>query len=196
MIVKTNDENYKAIAQAIREKTGTDQKYLPEEMAAAIVSIQDGGGTDLSDSILSKSFSGVYKSGALKTVDAYMMQTMQGLTGLYTPSLSNIGSNGFAYCRSLKYAYIKGGTISNLAFVATDSLVSLIITNNETSVLSSIGAFQQSAISSGVGYIYVPDDLVEQYKVATNWATYATQIKGMSEIPAEVQEWINQQEAA
>ena len=34
------------------------------------------------------------------------------------------------------------------------------------------------------GYIYVPDDMVETIKAATNWSTYASQIKGLSELPA------------
>ena len=32
------------------------------------------------------------------------------------------------------------------------------------------------------GYVYVPDDLVEQYKVATNWVAYADRIKPLSEL--------------
>ena len=32
---------------------------------------------------------------------------------------------------------------------------------------------------------YVPDDLVNSYKEATNWSTYADRIKPLSELPAE-----------
>ena len=35
------------------------------------------------------------------------------------------------------------------------------------------------------GYIYVPDALVDSYKKATNWVTYADQIKPLSELPTE-----------
>lgn len=35
------------------------------------------------------------------------------------------------------------------------------------------------------GYIYVPDDWVEQVKAASNWSTIATQIKGLSELDNE-----------
>lgn len=31
------------------------------------------------------------------------------------------------------------------------------------------------------GYIYVPDALVDSYKAATNWSTYASQIRPLSE---------------
>lgn len=43
-IVTTDDNNYKNIAAAIRNKTGTTDVYTPEQMPAAIQSIQGGGG--------------------------------------------------------------------------------------------------------------------------------------------------------
>ena len=36
MLVRTDSENYDAIAQALRDKTGNDMMYTPSEMAAAI----------------------------------------------------------------------------------------------------------------------------------------------------------------
>lgn len=37
------------------------------------------------------------------------------------------------------------------------------------------------------GYIYVPDLLVNDYKTATGWSDFATQIKGLSELPSNNQ---------
>lgn len=45
------------------------------------------------------------------------------------------------------------------------------------------GVLAGSKIAAGTGYIYVPDDAVDAYKAATNWSTYAAQIKGLSELP-------------
>ena len=45
--------------------------------------------------------------------------------------------------------------------------------------------FYNTAIENGTGYIYVPDSLVDSYKTATNWSTYASQIKPISELPQE-----------
>lgn len=39
-----------------------------------------------------------------------------------------------------------------------------------------------TTIAKGTGYVYVPDDMVDTYKSATNWSAYADQIKGMSEL--------------
>lgn len=37
-------------------------------------------------------------------------------------------------------------------------------------------------IASGTGFIYVPDELVESFKVANGWSDYSNQIKGVSEL--------------
>lgn len=41
----------------------------------------------------------------------------------------------------------------------------------------------QAALPSSLTSIYVPDASVDAYKAATNWATYAGQIKAVSELP-------------
>ena len=51
------------------------------------------------------------------------------------------------------------------------------------STLSASNAFGNSAIAKGTGYIYVPYALLEQYKVATNWATYANQFRAIEDYP-------------
>ncbi len=48
--------------------------------------------------------------------------------------------------------------------------------------LSNSNAFANTPIAQGTGYIYVPDNLVASFKTATNWSTYASQIKGVSEL--------------
>lgn len=98
------------------------------------------------------------------------------LTVLKLPSITDIsGSGTFNNCSNLIALVLPGRTICNLG--------------------NTIG-FNGTPIEDGTGYIYVPDDLVEQYKVATNWTTYANQIKGLSEIPEEVKQILDQQEGA
>lgn len=183
------------IADAIRAQLGTEQQYTPESMAKAIGSIQ-GDGAALADSIIDKSFSGTYKSANLTSIGQYMMSGQSGLTGFFAPNLKQIQFNAFSYCSVLKYIYIQGGEIQSNSFFACKGIVALVIKSTAVTTLNTAASLNGSSIASGTGYIYVPDDLVDQYKVATNWATYANQIKGLSEIPAEVQEWLDQQEAA
>ena len=67
-------------------------------------------------------------------------------------------------------------------------LNTLILRADTICTLSSTGALTNTPISKGVGYIYVPDDLVDSYKSATNWSVYANQIKGISELESEITE--------
>lgn len=64
-------------------------------------------------------------------------------------------------------------------------LSALILRSTE---LCSIGInvtnlFTNTPIASGTGYIYVPKALIEDYKVATNWSTYANQIRAIEDYP-------------
>lgn len=67
-------------------------------------------------------------------------------------------------------------------------LNTLILRADTVCTLSSTDALMNTPISRGIGYIYVPDDLIDSYKTATNWAVYANQIKGISEFESEVTE--------
>ena len=91
----------------------------------------------------------------------------------------------FSNCSSLTtldFSNIK--TIGPKFAQYSSSLSTLIIRNPTTlATLGSTNAFSNTPIASGTGYIYVPDDLVNSYKQATNWSTYAAQIKGLSELP-------------
>lgn len=62
--------------------------------------------------------------------------------------------------------------------------LSKFVLPNVTKVISCpYGLFTNTAIANGTGYIYFPDDLVDEYK--SKWTTYASQIKGISELPTE-----------
>ena len=67
------------------------------------------------------------------------------------------------------------------------SQLSKVVLQNVTAVptLSNTNAFGSTPIASGTGFIYVPDTLVDDFKTATNWSTYADQIKPISEMPTE-----------
>lgn len=73
-------------------------------------------------------------------------------------SLTRISSNVFAYCSSLQYIRIEATTPPTLG--------------------------STSAIPSTIGAIYVPDASVAAYQAATNWSSFASKIKGISEMPA------------
>ena len=69
-------------------------------------------------------------------------------------------------------AFKEGASLEKLILRKTDSICTL----------ANVSAFTDSLIDYGTGYVYVPDNLVDSYKSATNWSTYADQIKPLSEL--------------
>ena len=57
----------------------------------------------------------------------------------------------------------------------------LIIRSESLPALASANSFESTPIASGTGFIYVPSDLVESYKTATNWAVYASQFRALED---------------
>lgn len=204
------------IADAIRAQLVTQQQqYTPESMAAAIGSIQ-GGGNDLAKAVITKTVSDInltYDVGAYAFYDCASINPhfLEGCTSIGSYAFQNclhiervsatyvvtINGNAFIGINSLKWVNLPAAqSIGKGCFNNCKALVTLIVSAPTLCTLDSVGALSGTHIASGTGYIYVPDDLVDQYKVATNWATYASQIKGLSELPAEVQEWLDQQGGA
>lgn len=92
-----------------------------------------------------------------------------------------IGVSSFQNCRGLKEAYFDSVTsIGKSAFYLCQGLEKLVI--RTPSVCKLANAMENNKISSKTGYVYVPDNLVDSYKSATNWSAVASQIKPLSEL--------------
>lgn len=113
---------------------------------------------------------GIYSCSALTTIDLHSAEKIgqrgvgscYDLTLINLPSLSEIDAYAFSYCRNL---------------------ISIIISNNNICKLNNTNAFNETPIKDGTGYIYVPKVLVDSYKSATNWTTYADQIRAIEDYP-------------
>lgn len=127
-----------------------------------------------------------------------------GLESISLPSCTTLGSNSFFATQQLVLAILPLVTsisgfcfnyssvqkidtssltsIKNSAFYNTKQLDTLILRNSSVCALENVNAFQDTKIAAGTGYIYVPDNLVDSYKTATNWVTFANQIKPISEL--------------
>lgn len=93
------------------------------------------------------------------------------------PKLETIGEQGFEYCDVLETIELPSITsIPAECFLQCSSLESLILSGSTMATLSHTNAFTGTPIAEGLGYIYVPADLVDTYKAATNWQAYANQI--------------------
>ena len=116
----------------------------------------------------------------------------KSLTTIDLPKCTSIGGNTFYNCKSLTTVNLPECTsIGDFAFDGCTNLTTIILSNNQVVTLGNINVFYSSSIANSTGYIYVPDNLVDSYKTATNWSSYANQIKPISELSDELKEEYN-----
>ena len=118
---------------------------------------------------------------AVTSIGNSVFSSCSKLTTVDFPAVTIIGDNAFSSCSNLTTANFPAVTsISSGAFSGCTKLTTLILRNTEkVATLNSTNAFNNAANC----IIYVPDELVDDYKTATNWSAYAYRIKGLSELP-------------
>ena len=116
-------------------------------------------------------------------INSYAFSGCTSLTSIDLPVCTNINSYAFNRCTSLTSIDLPVCTsIGSSAFNRCTKLTSIKLANtSKICTLSDSNAFNNTPIANKAGYIYVPDELVEQYKKSTNWSVYASQIKPLSE---------------
>ena len=101
-----------------------------------------------------------FENTQLTSISSELFRDCSSLTEIALPAgVTSIGSNAFYGCSSLQYIRIEATTPPTLA--------------------------STNAIPSKIGAIYVPDESVAAYQAATNWSSFASKIKGISEMPAK-----------
>lgn len=163
----------------------------------------------IEDSILDRSITELVND-RITTIGNYALQASKSLTKLIVPNVTRLEAYSISGCPALQEI-----DFSSVEFIGQQALASLqikklvlpkvqtfyvqsflaatteaiVITQSENvASMVNVSAFNASSIAKGTGFIYVPDNLVESYKSATNWSTYAEQIKGLSELPDEYKE--------
>ena len=102
------------------------------------------------------------------------------LMSVSLPAVKSIGSSAFYMCSALTSVSLPAvESIGNSAFIYCSNLTTMSIGTNLDTVCT---LSNTSAIPSEVSVIYVPYNLQEQYKTATNWSSFADKIQGY-EVP-------------
>lgn len=126
----------------------------------------------------------------LTTVASTMFSGCDKLTEVNIPNATVIEGSAFQYCTALmkldcpKVTAING---TNVFGTFNSNCMNTLILRSETMcTLANTGSFgtganANTAIGKGNGYIYVPRALVDSYKAATNWSTYATQFRALED---------------
>lgn len=125
--------------------------------------------------------------GSLSSVENIGSSAFQatGIGQLVLPACTSIG----AYVAQTSYRLglvdlTKRVDLGNAMYYA-HSLASVIL---RSPTLCPCSSFSGTPFENGIGYIYVPSDLVDSYKSATNWSAYASQIVPISEYPKALQD--------
>ena len=135
----------------------------------------------------------VFVNSAIQQADFPLVTTIgdrcfnmaKNLTSANLPLVTALPADAFrnSTIRTADFAAVTN--INRTAFTDCTSLETLIIRTPSVCVISDISvALRGSKIAAGTGYIYVPDNLVESYKTATNWVALANQIKPISALEA------------
>ena len=83
--------------------------------------------------------------------------------------VKTFADSSFRSCTKIKWIYSSQvETIIGPCFADCSSLTALVIASDAVAKLGANNAFIRTPIADGTGYIYVKDELVEQYKEATN----------------------------
>ena len=116
-------------------------------------------------------------------LDSNMFYGCKALQNVTATAAVSTGEHTFRECIALKTIDLPSMTsIAANSFYGCTGIEKLILRSTTAATLSNVSAFTGSSIESGTGYIYVPDNLVDTYKAATNWSIFANQIKRLSEL--------------
>lgn len=194
------DENTMiSIGNAIRSKTKKEDLILPKDMPSEIQSMNTGGDTRILNGIINRTIKDIYIDTSVGDYAFYYCTFVKPTFG---DNCTKIGYEPFYYCYAIEgintnkvteigsYAFFGSKNLSkadlpNVIRISSDvfnwtKLETLILRSNKVCSLAS-GAFYGTPIEKGEGYIYVPKALIEQYKVATNWVTFANQFRAIED---------------
>lgn len=136
--------------------------------------------------LLDGSISGEYVNATVETVGANSFGSYYGdmkVTSVRFTAAKTVGGNAFEYCSALERAdFAVLESIGSMAFKDCTRLATLILQGPTVCSLGS-DALYRTKIASGTGYIYVPAGLIEEYKAAANWASFASKFRAIEDYP-------------
>ena len=184
----TNTADLTAVADAIRAKGGISNPLVyPDGFVSAIQAIETGGGSgsdELVNSLIDRTISGTYVNNTVTIIGRYGLAGCTKLTSVVLPAVRTTDGNSINGCSELiKADFSNLQNIRYSTFYSNKKLVALIIRTQVVAKLENTSAFKDTPIISGKGYVYVPSALVNSYKSATNWSTYADQIRAIEDYP-------------
>lgn len=137
----------------------------------------------ITDCILNREIT-EYVNDTVSELGLYAFVYCRSLTKIRCDAVIRLANYAMRDCTALTEARFDSlsKTIGNYVFYNCSSLVKLILPSSDICQLLNVNSFAGTPIANGTGYVYVSDNLMDSYKTATNWATFADQIKPISEL--------------
>ena len=119
------------------------------------------------------------------SLGAYAFYQCSNLETFTLPKLTTISTQTWYMCPKLEHADCgQLNSITAQTFNSCAALKALILRKTSSiCTLSNANGVSGSGIGKGTGYVYVPADLIEAYKTATNWSTFANQFRAIEDYP-------------
>ena len=170
----------RSLISASNAKTGGADATLTDALKTLI----DGYGIPdhtVEDSLVTRTIT-EYSNDRVTNVGPYAFYAIKQFTTAKFQNVTSVGNVAFGYCYGLTTADFPNATIINTyTFDHCLTLTKLILRKNTVCTLSNTNALTNTPIASGTGYIYVPSALIDEYKAATNWVTYAAQFRALED---------------
>ena len=121
----------------------------------------------------------------LNNVQQYLFMGCSALENVTFPKVAYVAEQAMESCSALTYVDLPiCKRIDAKGFNKCSSLETLILRlTTAVCSLANVSAFTGTPIASGTGFIYVPSALVDSYKSATNWSTFASQFRTIEDFP-------------
>lgn len=152
-------------------------------MAVIVPTVDSVGDAALTNSIIDRSITEL-QDNLVEELAEYALNRCTNLKKVAFGMAASVGVGAIYGCSALEVAdFHQTVTINKNAFKNCTALVGLILRSRTVCTLADNNALQETPITSGTGYIYVPAALVDSYKAASGWSTYANQIRAIEDYP-------------
>lgn len=139
------------------------------------------GDAALTNSIIDRSITELNCNITTRLGD-YALRGCTALKSVNFPNVTSVKNGAFYGCTALEKADFSAAvSFTSSVFYECNAMTALILRNTDASCTITGTPFSGSSISRGTGYIYVPRALVDTYKAASGWSTYASQIRAIED---------------
>ena len=118
-------------------------------------------------------------------ISTYTFDGCSALTRFNAPNCT--GANNYSFQDTTTLEKVELGVATSIgSYSFRRSGIKALIIRNYTSKLTKLtatNAFTDCPIANGTGYIYFPREYVDNYKSASGWSAYASQIRAIEDYP-------------